>query len=77
MELTVEDNGPGIAPGIQSQVFDPFFSTRPAGTGLGLAVVKTVAEAHGGGLELSSDPDTGTCIGIALPTPGNEQSAAL
>ena len=48
VEFTVHDNGPGIAPSIQSRVFEPFFSTRPAGTGLGLAVVKTVAEAHGG-----------------------------
>lgn len=68
VELLVRDNGPGIAPGIQSQVFEPFFSTRPAGTGLGLAVVKTVAEAHGGGLELASDADSGTAIGIELPT---------
>src|SRR5690606_19730116 len=46
VEFTVRDNGPGIAPSIRSRVFEPFFSTRPAGTGLGLAVVKTVAEAH-------------------------------
>ena len=69
VELQVRDNGPGIAPGIQSQVFEPFFSTRPAGTGLGLAVVKTVAEAHGGGLEFASDSQSGTSIGIELPTP--------
>ena len=58
VEFTVHDNGPGIAPSIQSRVFEPFFSTRPAGTGLGLAVVKTVAEAHGGEL------------GAALASPG-------
>ena len=55
VEFTVRDNGPGIAPSIQSRVFEPFFSTRPAGTGLGLAVVKTVAEAHGGDLALHSE----------------------
>jgi two-component system sensor histidine kinase FlrB len=67
VEFTVRDNGPGIAPSIQSRVFEPFFSTRPAGTGLGLAVVKTVAEAHGGDLALHSEVDRGTRIEINLP----------
>jgi two-component system sensor histidine kinase FlrB len=67
VEFTVRDNGPGIAPSIQSRVFEPFFSTRPAGTGLGLAVVKTVAEAHGGALALHSELEGGTRIDINLP----------
>jgi signal transduction histidine kinase len=67
VELCVQDNGPGIAPSIQSRVFEPFFSTRPAGTGLGLAVVKTVAEAHGGALALESVQGRGTRIGLDLP----------
>ena len=70
VEFTVHDNGPGIAPSIRSRVFEPFFSTRPAGTGLGLAVVKTVAEAHGGELALESEPESGTRIGIDLPCCG-------
>jgi two-component system sensor histidine kinase FlrB len=72
VEFTVRDNGPGIAPSLQSKVFEPFFSTRPAGTGLGLAVVKTVAEAHGGSLALRSERGSGTRIDIDLP-----RSAAL
>jgi two-component system sensor histidine kinase FlrB len=67
VEFTVRDNGPGIAPSLQSKVFEPFFSTRPAGTGLGLAVVKTVAEAHGGNLALHSGPEHGTRIDMDLP----------
>ncbi|MEO8466674.1 MAG: ATP-binding protein [Gammaproteobacteria bacterium] len=67
MEFTVKDNGPGIAPSIQSRVFEPFFSTRAAGTGLGLAVVKTVADAHGGELALHSTPERGTSIELDLP----------
>jgi len=67
VELCVQDNGPGIAPSIQSRVFEPFFSTRPAGTGLGLAVVKTVAEAHGGALALESTQGRGTRIELDLP----------
>lgn len=67
VEFTVRDNGPGIAPSLQSRVFEPFFSTRPAGTGLGLAVVKTVAEAHGGSLALHSKRGSGTRVEIDLP----------
>jgi two-component system sensor histidine kinase FlrB len=67
VEFTVRDNGPGIAPSLQSRVFEPFFSTRPAGTGLGLAVVKTVAEAHGGDLRLHSELKLGTSIEMNLP----------
>jgi two-component system sensor histidine kinase FlrB len=67
VEFTVHDNGPGIAPSIQSRVFEPFFSTRPAGTGLGLAVVKTVADAHGGALALDSAVGRGTRIELDLP----------
>ena len=66
-EFTVTDNGPGISPAVRSRVFEPFFSTRPAGTGLGLAVVKTVTEAHGGEVEVSSRPDAGTTIGLTIP----------
>jgi two-component system sensor histidine kinase FlrB len=67
VEFTVRDNGPGIAPSLQSRVFEPFFSTRPTGTGLGLAVVKTVTEAHGGDLKLHSEPERGTSIEMNLP----------
>ncbi|HET8699087.1 MAG TPA: ATP-binding protein [Gammaproteobacteria bacterium] len=67
VELAVHDNGPGIAPSIRSRVFEPFFSTRPAGTGLGLAVVKTVTEAHGGELALDSAPERGTKFELDLP----------
>lgn len=77
VELTVQDNGPGIAPGIQSRVFEPFFSTRPSGTGLGLAVVKTVAEAHGGALGFDSALDTGTTIGMDLPKSRPRDSAPV
>ena len=67
VEFTVHDNGPGIAPQIRSRIFEAFFSTRPAGTGLGLAVVKTVTEAHGGELDVESTPEHGTRIGLDLP----------
>jgi two-component system sensor histidine kinase FlrB len=77
VEFTVRDNGPGIAPSLHSKVFEPFFSTRPAGTGLGLAVVKTVAEAHGGHLALRSEPERGTQFEIDLPRTATGDTPAV
>ena len=48
MTLYVHDNGPGVPEGLRQKIFDPFFTTRSNGTGLGLAVVQSVARAHGG-----------------------------
>lgn len=64
--LTVTDNGPGIRKDIRSRLFDPFFTTRPQGTGLGLAVVRSVAQAHGGEVLLDCGPH-GTAFSICLP----------
>ncbi len=65
--LNVSDSGPGIPDTLHQRVLEPFFSTRSAGTGLGLAVAKTVAEAHGGRLLLDSQVGRGTTIGLELP----------
>ncbi|MGI9205854.1 MAG: sensor histidine kinase [Woeseiaceae bacterium] len=64
--LTVTDDGPGIRKDIRSRLFDPFFTTRPQGTGLGLAVVRSVAQAHGGEVMLDCGPH-GTAFSICLP----------
>lgn len=65
--IRVTDNGIGMPKEVQAQVFDPFFTTRPQGTGLGLAVVKSVVEKHGGRIELVSRQGTGTEVTIILP----------
>lgn len=75
VEFLVEDNGPGVAPGIQARLFEPFFSTRPSGTGLGLAVVKTVAEAHGGNLAFQSAIDEGTSVRMEIPVVADSDAA--
>lgn len=64
--LSVSDNGPGIPPECIAQVFDPFFTTRPEGTGLGLAVVKAVADSHDGSVVVDTG-ECGTRITICLP----------
>ncbi len=65
--ITIRDNGPGISKEIQQQVFDPFYTTRTQGTGLGLAVVQAVARAHGGRIELVSEQGRGSEFRVILP----------
>ena len=64
--VSVTDNGPGIPRQSISRVFEPFFTTRPDGTGLGLAVVREVAKAHDGEIYVQSG-EAGTCFTISLP----------
>ncbi|HEX4956031.1 MAG TPA: ATP-binding protein [Thermoanaerobaculia bacterium] len=65
--LEVEDNGVGIAEEEQRRIFDAFYSTRKGGTGLGLAVVERIAQAHGAELSLDSRPGEGTKVTVSLP----------
>jgi two-component system sensor histidine kinase PilS (NtrC family) len=71
--LVVEDDGPGVAPGDQERIFTPFFTTKPAGTGLGLATVHRIVDAHGGTLTLDARPGLGARFSVQLPPPGDEQ----
>jgi len=54
VEIQVTDDGPGIDPDIQEKIFEPFFTTRERGTGLGLAMVRKIAEHHDGGIRVES-----------------------
>lgn len=65
--LAVSDTGPGIPPEQQAAVFDPFFTTRQEGTGLGLAVVAAVVRNHQGRIELDSVPGQGCTFRLCLP----------
>ena len=64
--LDVSDSGPGIPPDLRDRVFEPFFSGRPGGTGLGLAVTRRLVEAHGGTISFASGP-AGTVFRAELP----------
>ncbi|HSM92866.1 MAG TPA: ATP-binding protein [Anaeromyxobacteraceae bacterium] len=68
--IAVEDDGPGIPAGIRDRIFDPFFSTKPAGqgTGLGLTVARAVADRHHGALEFDFPGSGGTVATLWLPT---------
>jgi len=73
--LEVEDTGPGIAPEIQTKIFDPFFSTKGDGTGLGLAIASRIIDKHGGNLEFDTQLGKGTIFRIILPICQKEQTA--
>jgi PAS domain S-box-containing protein len=60
VELLVADTGPGVAPEITGQLFDPFVTTKPRGMGLGLSICRTIVAAHGGELRNEPRPDGGT-----------------
>lgn len=65
--LEVEDTGPGITPAVQPRLFDPFFSTKKRGTGLGLSNAASIVDQHGGKLVCHSRPGQGATFGIVLP----------
>lgn len=65
--LRVRDNGPGIPDETRAKIFDPFYTTKSQGTGLGLALSRKVVEAHGGAMEVTSSPETGTEFVLVFP----------
>ncbi|MFT7695811.1 MAG: signal transduction histidine kinase, partial [Candidatus Latescibacterota bacterium] len=66
--IEVVDNGPGIAEEVRARLFEPFFTTREKGSGLGLAVVSQTVEENGGRLELQSTQGEGTTVCVHLPS---------
>jgi signal transduction histidine kinase len=67
VRITVEDKGVGILADHVSKLFDPFFTTKEFGMGLGLAVSRSIVEAHGGRIWATSNTEFGTSFTIALP----------
>ncbi len=65
--IEVSDDGPGIEPDLQGRLFEPFFTRRNGGVGLGLCIVKRVVDEHRGWIDVSSEPGRGVCFSIYLP----------
>jgi signal transduction histidine kinase len=76
--LWVRDEGPGVAPDDQTRIFERFARAsasrrRSEGAGLGLAIVRAIAEAHGGRVALSSRPGAGATFTVVLPLDGRDE----
>jgi len=65
--VDVADNGPGVPPELSDRIYDPFFTTKVKGTGLGLGIVRKIVDAHDGRIDLTSSPETGTRFRVTLP----------
>lgn len=76
VELRIQDSGPGIAPELLSQVFYPYFTTKPSGTGIGLAISQKIIADHGGAIELESEPGKGTTVIVQLPVYHGDEAMA-
>jgi len=70
--ILVTDSGPGIAPDKIEDVFNPFFTTKPTGVGLGLAMVSKFVDSHGGTITVESEPADGARFRILLPLDSEE-----
>ena len=65
--LQVTDTGTGIDPGIRNHIFDAFFTTKPQGTGMGLAISRAIVQAHGGALSAAANRPSGATFHFTLP----------
>jgi signal transduction histidine kinase len=66
VRIEIRDHGPGVAPGIADRVFDPYFTAKAGGTGLGLALVKQTIEMHGGTISLTETPGGGATFQVRM-----------
>lgn len=65
--ISIADTGPGIEPGTLSKLFEPFYTTKSAGTGLGLPIVEKIVHSHGGTIDVTSTPGNGATFGLTFP----------
>jgi len=75
--LSVQDSGPGFPDGIIDQLFEPFFTTKIEGTGMGLAIARSIIEAHGGTLSGRNGAKGGALFTICLPTAREVQASRI
>jgi signal transduction histidine kinase len=66
-DIEIRDFGHGMDPQVRKRALDPFFTTRPSGTGLGLPIVQRIVEAHGGRLDIESSEGRGTTVNLSIP----------
>jgi two-component system sensor kinase FixL len=67
VEVAVHDGGGGLDEGKLEQIFEPFYTTKPTGMGMGLAICRSILEVHGGRLWAANNPDRGATFCFTLP----------
>ena len=68
IEVSFVDTGPGVPPELCEQIFNPFFTTKSEGVGLGLSIVSKIVDDHGGWIRVQSDPGKGACFRVFFPS---------
>lgn len=74
VSIIVQDNGPGFEPEIIARVFEPYITSKAEGTGLGMAIVKRIAQAHGGFVIVSNQEQGGGCVKVWLPESSSDNT---
>jgi C4-dicarboxylate-specific signal transduction histidine kinase len=72
VELAVKDTGAGFGPDQLGRLFEAFFTTKPDGMGMGLAICKTIIESHGGQIRAENNKESGACVSFTLPVDQDE-----
>jgi signal transduction histidine kinase len=74
--VTVRDSGPGLDPESVDRLFEAFYTTKPEGLGMGLAICRSIIEAHGGRMWASANEPRGAVFQFTLPSDGDETTLA-
>jgi signal transduction histidine kinase len=77
IEISVNDTGPGLPLGKGDQIFDAFFTTKPHGSGMGLAISKSIVESHGGRIWANGDGGCGATFHFTLPATSAETNSPV
>jgi signal transduction histidine kinase len=77
IQISIHDTGPGLPQGKADQIFDAFFTTKPQGSGMGLAICKSIVESHGGRIWANDDDGRGATFYFTLRTAAEEVKAPL
>jgi two-component system nitrogen regulation sensor histidine kinase NtrY len=72
VEVQVCDTGQGIPPSLREEIFNPLYTTKRKGTGIGLALTRRLIEEHGGYIEVGENVPHGACFAVILPAAGND-----
>lgn len=75
--IRIRDTGRGITPEVRERLFFPFFTTKPAGSGIGLAIAKKIIDSHQGMIDVESESGHGATFSVKLPYPGSSQAATV